>query len=619
MKGKDTSEVTSNSINGFLDDPTLIGVDQLYPLILSINSSRFTDNSYMILVSLNPDPYTLHDVRYSVNLTLYVYNTIIRNNSATSVLVEGIQQYPCTSFSKAVIVLKGILVHGNIVINIQNALDMLILDLESSVFNFSGIEEVIIEDSSFSDNQGTPLAIQNYKGQTRMQLNGGINFTNNTGILGGACRLHPMHFMIESNTEGKIVFEGNSALYGGAVYLNGVIIDGECKMQVKFINNTATTSGNSVYFATMPLLPFCSFHADIQRTDIGSPVWTISTYKEERVFSLIPGQIFFINISVLDCFGLPSSCTADAYIVCDNSLVTCSHNNIRLNGPDNLVLEQTEAVAFTEVDTRLSVSAPEMLGNTSVQLLFKCRNDIGALLIIKLNISKCPLSFAYSKSEGVCKCTNKITNNGTVICSEYLGIACIKQGYWYGLFDYDNTKMDVSAQCSYPDCSYSYKPCPAKMLSLGFSGDYKLLGIVPDEQCSVGRGGILCKSCAQGYQYTFLAVSCVASSTCEWWQPYLILVITLVFQLMIAMVLIILIVRFKKPTGSGFLYGPILFLAIISKLPLETDPNLSFLKTSVLIITAVPLLNPEPLDSSHGASSIHSPKSTTTLYDTLVH
>ena len=25
---------------------------------------------------------------------------------------------------------------------------------------------------------------------------------------------------------------------------------------------------------------------------------------------------------------------------------------------------------------------------------------------------------------------------------------------------------------------YSYKPCPAKMLSLGFAGDYKLLGIV---------------------------------------------------------------------------------------------------------------------------------------------
>ena len=72
-----------------------------------------------------------------------------------------------------------------------------------------------------------------------------------------------------------------------------------------------------------------------------------------------------------------------------------------------------------------------------------------------------------------------------------------------------------------------------KDANLGFAGDYKLLGTDADEQCSVGRGGLLCKSCAEDYQYTFLSVSCVASSTCEWWQPYLVLVITLVFQLMI--------------------------------------------------------------------------------------
>ena len=102
--------------------------------------------------------------------------------------------------------------------------------------------------------------------------------------------------------------------------------------------------------------------------------------------------------------------------------------------------------------------------------------------------------FVYNTSEGVCKCANIITNHGTVICSENLGIACIvTQGYWYGPFDYDNTTTYVSAQCSYPDCSYSYKPCPAKMLSLGFAGDYKLLVIDADEQCSVGRGGLLYK------------------------------------------------------------------------------------------------------------------------------
>ena len=198
--------------------------------------------------------------------------------------------------------------------------------------------------------------------------------------------------------------------------------------------------------------------------------------------------------------------------MCDNSLYICSRKHIRLNGPEHVVLAQKIVQAYTEVDTKLSISAPLVLGDTKVDLLLTCQNTG---LSIELNITTCPLGFVYNSSENICKCANITTNHGTVICSEKLGVACITQGYWYGPLD--NTTMYVSAQCSYPDCSYSYRPCPAKMLSLGFAGDYKLLGTDADEQCSVGRGGLLCKSCAEDYQYTFLSVSCVASSTCEWW------------------------------------------------------------------------------------------------------
>ena len=66
----------------------------------------------------------------------------------------------------------------------------------------------------------------------------------------------------------------------------------------------------------------------------------------------------------------PSSCTADVYIMCDNWLFICLHKHIRLNGPDHVVLAQKEVGPYTEVDTKLSVSAPEMLGDTTVHLLF---------------------------------------------------------------------------------------------------------------------------------------------------------------------------------------------------------------------------------------------------------
>ena len=575
---------TTNPKNtAFQSDLKLISVETKSPIILTINSSHFIDNKEFILVSIIMD---LH----LISAKLKIYDTTIRNNTAPSVLVEF--NYRSDTFNHAcAIILKDLLVDGNIVTNIQKADAISAGDLESSIFSFSTVKEFFIDNSSFLNNQGTPLTVKN-KPVTYLTLKGEIHFINNTGVLGGACGLHNIIMKIEASTEVKIIFEGNTGVYGGALYLkNAFISDRKCKLKIEFINNTATKSGKSVYFATIPQVDVtnCSFKG-IHTTDISSPAFD-KKQKGGNALSLIRGQNIYISVSVTDCYGSPSSCTADVYLMCDNSLYICSHKHIRLNGPEHVVLAQKEVRAYTEVDTKLSVSAPQMLGDTKVNILLMCQY-IG--FSIELNITTCPLGFVYNSSENICKCANITTNqHGTVICSEKLGVACITQGYWYGTVIIDNTTMYVSAQCSYPDCSYSYRPCPAKMLSLGFAGDYKLLGTDADEQCSVGRGGLLCKSCAEDYEYTFLSVSCVASSTCEWWQPYLVLVITLVFQLMIAMALMT-IVRFKIAAGSGILYGPMLFLAVVSHLPLDTDPNLFILKTFILIITAVPLLNPEP-------------------------
>ena len=528
-----------------------------------------------------------------LSVRINVHETVIRNNIATSVLVE-LMIIGSTNYYSLAVVLKDMLVDGNIATNTQWAYAAPLGDLEFSIFSLLMVDKVLVENSRFLNNQGTPLTVKSNKDKLGMSFKGYIRFINNTGVLGGACGLYNAHMMIRTNTSSEVIFRDNIGMYGGALYLNNTIIsETTCKSKVTFINNTATIIGNSVYFATIPrgALPSCSV-SDIHLADIASP--TFSTKNEGDVtLSLIPGQNIYMNVSVTDYFGSPSSCTADVYIMCDNWLFICVYKHIRLNGPDHVVLAQKELTAYSVVDTKLSVSAPKILENTTIHMLFMCRNDIQTGISIELNIRTCPLGFVYNISRGICKCADVTTNDGTVICSEILGVACITRGYWYGPFDYDNTTTYVSAQCSYPDCSYSHKPCPPKMLSLGFAGDYKLLGTDADEQCSVGRGGLLCKSCAEDYQYTFLSVSCVASRTCEWWQPYLVLVITLVFQLMIAVALMI-VVRFKIATGSGFLYGPMLFLAVISHLPLDTDPNLFNLKTFILIITAVPLLNPEP-------------------------
>ena len=57
--------------------------------------------------------------------------------------------------------------------------------------------------------------------------------------------------------------------------------------------------------------------------------------------------------------------------------------------------------------------------------------------------------------------------------------------------------------------------------------------------------------------------------------------------------ILILVVRFKHSLGCGFLYGPMLFLAVVNHIPLDDYSEYSTLSTVVSIITSVALLNLE--------------------------
>ena len=125
---------------------------------------------------------------YPRSAKLKIYDTTIRNNSAPSVLVEFEDR--SDTFNKGcAIILQDLLFDGNIVSNTQKAYAISAGNLESSTFSFSTVNEVFIENSSFLNNQGTPLTVKN-KPETYLSLKGEIHFTNNTGVLGGAQVVH---------------------------------------------------------------------------------------------------------------------------------------------------------------------------------------------------------------------------------------------------------------------------------------------------------------------------------------------------------------------------------------------------------------------------------------------
>ena len=88
--------------------------------------------------------------------------------------------------------------------------------LESSVFSFSNLSQVIVRNSNFTNNHGTPLKFKSdLQSSTSLFFAGNSTFSNNTGVFGGACNIDNVVF---ERDEGTVIFENNKGLYGGALY-----------------------------------------------------------------------------------------------------------------------------------------------------------------------------------------------------------------------------------------------------------------------------------------------------------------------------------------------------------------------------------------------------------------
>ena len=101
-------------------------------------------------------------------------------------------------------------------------------------------------------------------------------------------------------------------------------------------------------------------------------------------------------------------------------------------------------------------------------------------------------------------------------CSQQLGIACVAQGVWLGKV---NNGTTVIKECHSKVCNAESQPCPAQVD--GVSTTFVLLGQNSDDQCSQNEGGVFCSGCRINASFTFEWWSCISSSNCELWHPYM--------------------------------------------------------------------------------------------------
>ena len=121
----------------------------------------------------------------------------------------------------------------------------------------------------------------------------------------------------------------------------------------------------------------------------------------------------------------------------------------------------------------------------------------------------------------------------------------------------------IKSQCGPPYCIKDKEACPIA----GYTDTHQKLPWTQDEQCNGYYGGVLCRSCKEQAVFTFGASKCIPVSECKQWQPYLIICLAIVGQIVLTLVMICS--RAKTTVGVGYLYGPLFFIAVYKLLPIS--------------------------------------------------
>ena len=453
-----------------------------------------------------------------------------------------------------------------------------------------GEQHFNISNINFINNTATGLKLED----VTVHLNN-ITFYNNTGVNGGGMSLYNTKIYLV----GPLIFEKNIADFGGAIYIATIesyIFDTYCTTlgQITFSSNFAVTLGANVFIedgrATW-ITPFLTFPC-INKTktnDLRGDNIITGPYKIDinpQTITLFPGQKLTYSAHVTDYFGNKTSCSINNRLQCGVHFPFCKY--VQLNG------DATTFLSTGNITTNLYLTSAVEHHDSLIKLQFICL-DTYTEVYVNVNLTTCPLGYVFQtpqKSQliqGTCECVD-IANND-VECNFVLGVACIRHGYWLGEINADNVlevPFNDTAPCQYPYCKTDLPPCPI----IGLSQTYKQLPVAQDEQCNGLYGGLLCRSCREGAVFSFEAVKCIPSSNCQPWQPYVALVLVVIFQILLGFGVIIgLKASFK--TGIGHLYGPLFFIAVLRLIPFGYYKEYVQLKFTVSIFQSILLLNLE--------------------------
>ena len=420
-------------------------------------------------------------------------------------------------------------------------------------------------------------------------FNGNNTFHYNEGNHGGGLAMNGSNLTITKGS--TLTFNNNNALYGGAMYINTTNFSTAliCNGTINFIDNHARLAGHSIYTTDFNNVNIDLFKNcfEAKKEIITAPKHFNATINQKHPF--FPGQFIFLSVSLIDGLDNPGTCMAEVSLKCNKTDTEefgyCErlypNLGLQLIGPKDIFLFGRNKTVNTLLRFGAQFGAHFSINETTSPWLYiSCRDP--PMSVIRLHFawnSSCPLGFKENSISKVCEC-HQIKNE--TLCPLDSGVACIKNGYW--------TDGSIAVKCSYPLCdSRHLRETPETQICQQYYGQQVIaLPQSQDDQCSTNCSGKMCSRCSSGYNLTFLGTKCTNNCNTRLY-PIIITLLTIVFQFMIVL-FILAAVRIKLEIGAGFMYGPLIFLAIIGQMPLGYYHTLKVIVSSV---TSVYLVNLE--------------------------
>ena len=235
--------------------------------------------------------------------------------------------------------------------------------MEYSIIRITGIlltheQSLHICNINIINNTGTGLRLK----EVSVDFNN-ITFYNNTGVYGGGMSLYDTFIYLA----GPLIFERNTALFGGAIYIARAEIANNpynCTTfeQIAFSSNFAGTLGADVFiedgfsvsdiiYFTFPCIGYTISNHVRGDHIISGPYNITINLQNNSTITLFPGQKLTYSAKVTDYFGNLTSCLVNINLECGNNF--CEH--VQLTGETQSLLSTSNFTTNRYLASKLNI------------------------------------------------------------------------------------------------------------------------------------------------------------------------------------------------------------------------------------------------------------------------